>query len=72
MKKDDFIPDDDSLRPEYERTDLGVGVRAKYLERYAKGTNLALLEPDIRAAFPTDRAVNEALRSLLPEASGGK
>ena len=69
MKNDKTKPDDDNLRPEYDRSDLGTGVRGKYHERYAKGTNLALLEPDIRAAFPTDQAVNEALRSLIPEAS---
>jgi hypothetical protein len=26
---------------------------------------LALLAPDVRAAFPTDDAVNQALRSLM-------
>ncbi len=71
MKKDDRVPNENGLRPEYERSDLGSGVRGKYLEPYSKGTNLALLEPAIRAAFPTDEAVNDALRSLLPDASGG-
>ncbi len=42
------------------------GVRGKYLERDRSGTNLALLAPDVRAAFPTDEAVNQALRSLIP------
>ena len=37
----------------------------KYLERYRAGTNLALLAPEVRAAFPTDEAVNQALRSLM-------
>ncbi len=32
------------------------------------GTNLALLEPDVAAAFPTDEAVNEALRTVLKAA----
>jgi hypothetical protein len=68
MKKDEKTPDNDDLRPEYNRSDLGAGVRGKNFERYVKGTNLALLEPEIRAAFPTDQAVNEALRSLMPEA----
>jgi hypothetical protein len=40
-------------------------VRGKHLERYRAGTNLALLTPDVRAAFPTDEAVNQALRSLM-------
>ena len=72
MKKDNPISDNDELRPEYERSALGSGVRGKYFERYTKGTNLALLEPDVRAAFPTDVAVNDALRSLLSGTSDGK
>lgn len=58
--------DEDDLRPEYDPSDLTGGIRGKYLERYRAGTNLALLAPDVRAAFPTDEAVNRALRSLLP------
>jgi hypothetical protein len=57
--------DDDDLRPEYDLSQLKGGVRGKYVERYRTDTNLARLAPDIRAAFPTDDAVNEALRSLL-------
>ena len=63
--KNNRSPDNDDLRPEYRREDLKGGVRGKYLERYRKGTNLALLAPDVRAAYPTDESVNEALRSLL-------
>ena len=66
MKKDDETrPEEDDLRPEYDASVLKGGVRGKYLERYRAGTNLALLAPDVRAAFPTDEAVNEALRSLI-------
>ncbi len=66
MKKEhDTQPHEDDLRPEYDATALKDGVRGKYLERYRSGTNLALLSPDVRAAFPTDEAVNEALRSLI-------
>jgi hypothetical protein len=57
--------DEDDLRPEYDNSILKEGVRGKYLERYRAGTNLALLAPDVRAAFPTDDAVNQALRSLI-------
>lgn len=35
------------------------------LETYRKGTNLVLLSPDVAKAFPTEEAVNEALRSLI-------
>lgn len=66
MKKDKTPPDDD-LRPEYDASVLRGGVRGKYLERYRAGTNLALLAPDVRAAFPTDEAVNRALRSLMQD-----
>lgn len=64
MKKSP-IPEDDDLRPEYTRDELKEGVRGKYLERYHQGTNLALLAPDVRAAYPTDESVNAALRGLL-------
>ena len=62
MKKAD--PDD--LRPEYRRGDFGPGIRGKYLESYRSGTNLVLLHPDVAKAFPTDEAVNDALRSDAP------
>lgn len=55
----------DELRPEYHREDLGRGVRGKYFESYRKGTNLVLLCPDVAKAFPSEEAVNEALRSLI-------
>jgi len=51
------------MRAEY---DFSTGVRGKYAARYAEGTNVVLLEPDVAAAFPTSASVNEALRSLLP------
>ncbi|NLS93723.1 MAG: hypothetical protein GXX96_16305 [Planctomycetaceae bacterium] len=69
MKKADPTGDDDELRPEYHRDELEGGVRGKYLELYRKGTNLALLAPDVRAAFPTDESVNKALRSLMQDHS---
>jgi hypothetical protein len=57
--------DSDELRPEYRRKDLGPGVRGKHFESYRKGTNLVLLSPDVAKAFPTEDAVNDALRSLI-------
>jgi hypothetical protein len=53
------------LRPEYRREDLGQGIRGKYFESYQKGTNLVLISPDVAKAFPTEKAINEALRSLI-------
>ena len=55
----------DGLRRDYRREDLGRGVRGKYLKAYRAGTNVVLVTPEVAAAFPTDRAVNEALSSLI-------
>jgi hypothetical protein len=55
----------ESMRKEYHREDLGIGVRGKYYDEYRKGTNLVLLSPDVAKAFPTEEAVNNALRSLI-------
>jgi hypothetical protein len=35
------------------------------VERYRAGTNLVLLDPDVAAAFPDAKAVNDALRMLI-------
>ncbi len=56
----------DDLRPEYDlRTLLKDGVQGKYADRYKEGTNLVLLDHDVAEAFPTDEAVNEALRLAI-------
>jgi hypothetical protein len=55
----------DGLRPEYQREDLGPGVRGKFYESYQKGTNLVLLSPDVAKALPNEEAVNNALRALI-------
>ena len=56
----------DELRPEYDPAKvLKGGVQGKYAERYREGTNLALLAPDVAESFPTDDAVNEALRLVI-------
>ncbi len=56
---------EEEMRPDYGDADLGKGVRGKYYERYERGTNLALLEQEVAEAFPTSRAVNEALKGLI-------
>jgi hypothetical protein len=58
-------PEGDEIRAEYDLARLGPGVRGKYLDRYREGTNLARLDKEVREAFPTDEAVNEALRSVI-------
>jgi hypothetical protein len=56
---------DDELRDEYDLSQLEGCVRGKYAQRYNAGTNLVLLAPDVAEVFPTDEAVNEALRLLI-------
>ncbi len=55
----------DELRPEYDGSLLTNGVRGKYADRYAAGTNIIRLAPDVAAKFPNDESVNEALRWVM-------
>ena len=56
---------DDDLVPECDFSSMSGAVRGKYYQRYRAGVNLALLEPEVAKAFPTDTAVNDALRKVL-------
>jgi len=57
---------EDELRDEYDLTTLlKDGVRGKYVERYKVDTNVVLLASDVAKAFPTEEAVNEALRLVI-------
>ncbi len=64
MKKANRKSSDD-LRPEYDFATMKGGVRGKFASQYRAGTNLVLLDPEIAEAFPTDIAVNQALRAVL-------
>jgi hypothetical protein len=59
MKK---ICNDPDMLEEYDFTG---GVRGKYAERYAKGSNVVVIDPDIAEYFPDHESVNESLRSLV-------
>ena len=65
MKKTTNNASDDDLLPEYDPQLIRSGTRGKYAARYRRGTNLVLLEPDVARAFPTEQAVNNALRLLM-------
>ncbi|MBC8132220.1 MAG: hypothetical protein H7X95_04500 [Deltaproteobacteria bacterium] len=52
----------DELRPEY---DFSGATRGKYAARFARGTNVIVLAPDVADVFKTSKAVNAALRSQL-------
>ena len=52
----------DDVLPEY---DFSKGVRGKYATRYAAGSNVVVLDPEIAKHFPNAQAVNDALREQL-------
>lgn len=54
--------DVDEMRPEYG---FSGGIRGKYAARFARGTNVVVLAPDVAGVFKTSKAVNAALRSQL-------
>jgi hypothetical protein len=56
------MPKDPDLLEEY---DFSQGVQGKYADRFREGTNLVLLDRDIAEAFPSDEAVNTALRLVI-------
>jgi uncharacterized DUF497 family protein len=77
MKKRNRKPSE--MRAEYDFANMKGRVRGKYVKRYRAGTNLVLLDPEVYKAFPTSKAVNQALRAVLtitkaisPSAQGRK
>ena len=59
MKKTNRDPD---MLKEY---DFSRGVRGKYAKRYARGTNVVVIDPDVAEYFPDHDSVNESLRGLV-------
>lgn len=44
--------------------DFRGGVRGKYARRYAAGSNVVVIDPDVAKEFPDAASVNTALRAL--------
>ncbi|HEY2951753.1 MAG TPA: hypothetical protein VGK40_04170 [Verrucomicrobiae bacterium] len=44
--------------------DFTGGVRGKYARRYAQGSNVVVLEPDVARMFSSAAEVNRSLRAL--------
>ena len=61
MKKNRPAEADPELRDEY---DFRGAERGKYASRFAEGTNIVVLDPDVAEIFGDAKAVNEALRLL--------
>jgi len=53
--------DDLEMRAEY---DFSGGVRGKYAKKFALGTNIVVLDPDVAKVFKNSKEVNEILRTL--------
>lgn len=68
MKKAVRQRNQDGMKPEYDLASMKGGVRGKHYREYRNGTNVVLLQPDVAEAFPTEDAVNEALRGILTTA----
>ena len=47
-----------------EEYDFSKGVQGKYARRYAEGTNVIVIDPDVAKYFPDHDSVNQALRTL--------
>jgi hypothetical protein len=62
MKKAKKRKQYETMRAEYDFTE---GVRGKYGQRYAAGSNVVVLDPDVARMFPTARSVNSTLRTLV-------
>jgi hypothetical protein len=52
---------DNEMRAHY---DFSGGIRGKYARRYAEGTNVVVLDPDVAREFPNADVVNETLRAV--------
>ena len=57
--------DDYELRDEYDLAKMTIVAKGRYAPERRVGKNVVLLAPDVAQAFPTDDAVNEALRLIL-------
>ena len=58
-------PDDYELRDEYELSTMTVLPKGRYAPHRRASKNVVLLAEDLVEAFPTDEAVNEALRLVM-------
>ena len=66
MKKQVEIERDPDMLDDY---DFSQSVRGKYVQRFAQGSNVVVLSPDLAEMFPDSEAVNNALRLLADIAS---
>jgi hypothetical protein len=56
----------DEREPEMlEEYDFSGGMRGKYAGRFARGSHVVVLDPDVAQVFTDSESVNRALRALV-------
>ncbi len=55
---------DDRDQEMLDEYDFSGGVRGKYAGRFARGSNVVVLDPDVAQVFKDSESVNKALRAL--------
>ncbi len=61
MAKKPLGKSDPDMQEEY---DFSTGISGRYAKRFAAGSNLVVLDPDVLEVFPDSASVNRALRAL--------
>lgn len=56
---------EEDLLAERPNLDFSKGIRGKYYNRLAEGTNIAILDPALMDQFPDSESVNLALHAFL-------
>ena len=56
----------DEREPEMlQEYDFSGGVRGKYAARFARGSHVVVIDPDVAQVFSDSESVNRALRALV-------
>jgi hypothetical protein len=58
-------PEDYDLRDEYDLSRMTIVPKGRFEPERRQGKNVVVLAPDVAEAFPTDDAVNHALRLVM-------
>jgi hypothetical protein len=62
MNQEPINESDQDILDEY---DFSGGVRGKYVDRFPRGCNVVILDPDVAKVFTDSESVNQALRALV-------
>lgn len=57
--------DDYELRDEYDLSQMTIMPKGRFAPERRVGNNVVVLAPDVARAFPSDEAVNSALRLIM-------